>query len=114
MINVVRLFYKGENLMTDTEKALEIIVRNEKTIQKRLFIDGYMFDDEFDEEYISSPVARELSSCIKNHFHLEKEQYVIRDEIDSENRSKGVLYFSECSMMFPEVKEIAKQHYEIK
>lgn len=96
--------------MTDKEIALEIISRHEKIIRERLLTDGFMFDDEFNER-ISSPVAREIPSCIKNYFHLRSEENVIRDEINTEVRSNGVFYFSECNMDFQEVKEIAKQHY---
>ena len=95
--------------MTDKEIALEIISRHEKIIRERLLTDGFMFDDEFNE--IVSPVAREIPACIKNYFHLRSEEDVIRDEINTEERSKGVFYFSECNMDFQEVKEIAKQHY---
>lgn len=98
--------------MTDKEVALEIIFRHEKIIRERLLTDGFMFDDEFNEEIVS-PVAREIPSCIKKYFHLRSEEDVIRDEINTEERSNGVFYFSECNMDFQEVKEIAKQHYGI-
>ena len=91
--------------MTDKEIALEIISRHEKKIRERLLTDGFMFDDEFNE--IVSPVAREIPACIKNYFHLRSEEDVIRDEINTEERSNGVFYFSECNMDFQEVKEIA-------
>lgn len=97
--------------MTDREVALEIVIRNEKIIRGRLFTDGYMFDDELHEGYITSPVARELASCIEEYFHLENEQFVIRQEMDSKTRSNGVFYFSECELEYPEVQEIAKEHY---
>ena len=99
--------------MTNKERVLEIVIRNEETIRDRLFDDGYMFDDEFDVS-ISSPVARELTYTIEEYFGLEDEQYVIRDEINSIERSEGVLYFSECEESFHEIREIAKRHYRLK
>ena len=104
--------------MTNKELALEIVLRNEETIKDRLFGDGYMFDDEFDVS-MSSPVARELTNCFKEHFRfeyfeLEDEQYVIREETNKLERSEGVLYFSECEESFAEICKIAKRHYKSK
>ena len=98
--------------MTNKEEALEIILRNEDVIRNRLLDDGYMFDDEFSKN-IPPPVARELSSCIADYFQLENDQYVIREEINGSGRSNGVFYFSECEMSFSEIREIAKQHYNM-
>ncbi|MGN0514314.1 MAG: hypothetical protein ACI4GD_08540 [Lachnospiraceae bacterium] len=99
--------------MTNKEVALEIIKRNEKIIRDKLLEEGYLFDDEFEENYIPSPVARTLSSCIEDYFKLENEQYVIREEINAIERSNGVFYFSECEMSLVEVREMAKRHYNM-
>lgn len=98
--------------MIHKEKAFEIVQRNEQLITDRLFQDGYMFDDELDE-YMTSPVARKLASCIEEFFKLEDGQYVIRIEMNTLERSDGVLIFSESSMSVNEVQEIAKGHYKI-
>lgn len=97
--------------MEAREIALKIIADNERIIRERLFTDGYMFDDVLNERNMTSSVARELAACIEEYFRLEQDQYVIRNEIYPETRSKGVLYFSECELEYSEVQEIAKQHY---
>ena len=100
--------------MTHREVALGLILKNEEVIRNRLLGDGYMFDDELGETYISSPVVRELPKYIEEYFKLEKEQYIIRDEINAKERSQGVFYFPECEIDFAEIKKIAKQHYKLK
>lgn len=99
--------------MTNEEVALRIVHRNENIIRDRLLSDGYMFDDELDEKYISSPVARQLASCIEEYFNISDGQYVIRNECNEYERSDGLFYYSECEMSYNEVMEIAKRHYNI-
>lgn len=43
--------------MTDREEAMKIVHSNEEIIKNRLLTDGYMFDDELNENYICSPVS---------------------------------------------------------
>ena len=99
--------------MTIKDSALKVISKNEEIIRERLLTDGYMYDDEFVDAYLTSPVARKLASCIEEYFNLEDEQYVIRQEMNVYERSDGVLYYSECKIDLPEIIEIAKLHYNI-
>lgn len=99
--------------MTDKEKAMQIILKDEKIIQDKLLAKGYMFDDDFSDAYIASPVVRKMASCIEQYFELGDEQYVIREEMNRTERSNGVFFFSGCGISFTEVRELAKQHYNM-
>lgn len=100
--------------MTDKEVAMQIILKDEKIIQDKLLVNGYMFDDDFSDTYIASPVVRELASCIEQYFKLEDELYVIREEMNTRERSDGVFFFSGCGISLTEARELAKQHYNMK
>ena len=100
--------------MTNKEIALKIIHRNEDIIRDRLFTDGYLFDDELIDAFLTSPVARELSSCIEEYFELKNELYVIRQEMNGYECLDGVMYFSGCEIGLLEIIKIAKLHYNIR
>ena len=73
-----------------------------------------MFDDELNETYICSPVIRELESCIEGYFLLlEAGQDVMWEEVNVYGRLDGFFYYSECDIIFNEVEEMTRQHYNI-
>lgn len=95
--------------MNPKEKALKIVKRNEQEIQDMISKGGYMFDDELDE-FMTSTTARELASCINEYFELVEENHVIRIEVNPQERSCGVLFFSE-DVGIEEAIKIGKKHY---
>lgn len=97
--------------MTDREEAMKIVHSNEEIIKNRLLTDGYMFDDELNENYICSPVIRKLDSCIKEYFRLDEGENIIREETNVTERSDGFFYYSECKIEYTEVKKMACKHY---